>query len=1016
MVSISVIGQLNQYSIRTYNSENGLPQNDVVGVTIDKKNFIWVATQSGGICRYDGQNFRLYNIHNTPALVSYDCLGIYSLPDGSMKITDFAANITCNISNDYVMTAENTKTTDNRIAYNADRLFLYQGLVNDHNWPMVTKQPSVPSAIDKNLILGDHECYATISGNIYYLNNSNQTVLKLNAQNTSVKTHFLDTHFLLNNLFVGYENGRITAYQNGISQKGLWASKQAKSLIDSVSHGLGSYYFDGTSTFLVTNNSLYALRLSRDSILSSLLFRDKTFKTNDITSIKHEAVSGNIYIGTQSLGLYILSPISINTMVVGKNHNYNFDFVTAVVQLENGDLLSDKQRFNIYTRKTKMLSRFISTGDLLKCHDGTLLYMIKDTLTWSDQDMHHIYLQKTTGTRTWIIEDANYGFVWALYDDTLWKLYKNGKIERITGIKQASKFYQISTNILGVFTEQGLLEYDIAKNQLNEHPIMPNVLGVYIYCTRDGTAWIGTNGNGLYRYSKGKVVHMPLDNKMAMENVWSIYEDEKGYLWITTDRGLIQCLKSDLDNYVKDSTVVPYYYHYNRNDGLLTNEFEGDVMSPYALDKYGMLVYASTVGVAYFLPSSMHPLTVSGNILLESLSVDQKEVSISNNITLSPTFNRLKVFAVFSYLGNRENIIIEYNISGLNKVWYKLGENGEISIDRLPRGNYKIIVRKQNNFGTNNYQYAGLNFSVLPHFYETGWFYTLSVFTVILITALFFMFRTRSLRKKKQFLEKLVEIRTVELKESLNNLNITIEDLYKSEQKFYNANEVKEQAIAIILHDLKAPVRYLNMAAAGFKTNIEKLSNTEIIGFSKSFEQSTWQINEFVEELLQWLVLQQEDFKTTYSTVSILKIFSEIASLYKDIAALRGNVIIIMPELDNIYINTDHDILKLIIRNLVDNAVKHTNNGQILLSATKSDNLVTLNVKDNGTGMGKEKLVLLLDEKQNTETNLKHISSLGYGFVMRFLKLINGIIKMESELGLGTSVYCEFTNDISIKN
>src|SRR5882762_8519840 len=59
----------NNYDIKQYNSENGLPQNSATGLLLDKNNFLWITTQNG-LVRFDGRRFRIYDKSNTPAIRS----------------------------------------------------------------------------------------------------------------------------------------------------------------------------------------------------------------------------------------------------------------------------------------------------------------------------------------------------------------------------------------------------------------------------------------------------------------------------------------------------------------------------------------------------------------------------------------------------------------------------------------------------------------------------------------------------------------------------------------------------------------------------------------------------------------------------------------------------------------------------------------------------------------------------------------------------------------------------------
>src|ERR1700761_5141332 len=79
-------GQTSQwdYSIVNYNSDNALPQNSIKGMAFDKNGFLWMGTEMG-LVRFDGRNFRGYNMDNSPTLLSNRCF-LFGLAERSGKM------------------------------------------------------------------------------------------------------------------------------------------------------------------------------------------------------------------------------------------------------------------------------------------------------------------------------------------------------------------------------------------------------------------------------------------------------------------------------------------------------------------------------------------------------------------------------------------------------------------------------------------------------------------------------------------------------------------------------------------------------------------------------------------------------------------------------------------------------------------------------------------------------------------------------------------------------------------
>src|SRR5258708_882720 len=75
---------LPDYSVVNYNSDNALPQNSINDMAFDRNGFLWLATEMG-VVRFDGKNFREYNMGNTPALTSNRC-SLINVAEGSGKV------------------------------------------------------------------------------------------------------------------------------------------------------------------------------------------------------------------------------------------------------------------------------------------------------------------------------------------------------------------------------------------------------------------------------------------------------------------------------------------------------------------------------------------------------------------------------------------------------------------------------------------------------------------------------------------------------------------------------------------------------------------------------------------------------------------------------------------------------------------------------------------------------------------------------------------------------------------
>lgn len=996
------------HNITNYTTSNGLPQNQVSSLAFDKNGNLWIGTY-GGICIYDGRNFQTLDITNAVNMGSNRIKYIFK-DDRPNNLISFinSDNLLYSVSQSMEITLD-TAYRQLYTIFNQDKKFRYDKLVDNPVFP-INHPLENPEYLHNKFcyILNKDECYLQKNSVLYYLNNKTGVCKKL--QDIKKANPNSNGCFLIKNVLAVKSGNNLSFYKEGDLQKNMYASPETQRSITTIVKESNKYYIEEENNFFMQHGDLFHFKLEKDTIKIELFATNiRQITMPDINTIKYDSTTGIVFIGTVTKGLFIIKNTAIANMQMKDSIDPNDNSVYDVVLLENGNLIDHSHVFNIYKNISVPLDTNLQRGSLFKTQDGKIYFVRNFQVFQTDKNFNHYKALMHIGNETDFRKDVKISFLedyrqqlWAGFENNLWHIDKNGKFIKVFKINtDLTQLFEYSKDILWLLTSDGIREFKITENKWGNF-ISSNLVARNIYRAKDSSIWMGSYGKGFYKYQNGVFKPLPLDRERALSHTHNFYEDDKGFFWIPTNNGLIQCLKAELDAFIIDSAITPYYYHYNSNDGLLTEEFNGGGNTPYAMDKKGTLIYPTIKGVAWFSPESMKPIITSGNIFIAAVNIDDKFIDHKNGITLAPSFSLLKVKVGLAFFGDPANLVLEYNL-GLNNHWYRVSDDRQILINTLPYGDYKLTIRKRNGFGINNYQYLVFNFSVDAFYYQKWWFLALIFTGVILIVSFVFYLQTKSVIRKKILLEKEVAERTTELNKSIYELNDTLQSLYVSEQKLSNANDIKDRAIAIILHDINAPVNYLSIAAAGFRNNIDVISKEETTRFAGNFARSTLQVKLFVEELLQWLLSQKESFSIQNAEFRINELLKEIGILYEEIASYRNNTIQVRQPKEIITISTDRNILKLIIRNLVDNAVKNTRNGVITLSLLQSSKEITIIVADNGNGMEESELKKILDEMAISKEVFKS-GKLGYAMINNFLQLLEGKMHIISAPGKGTKV------------
>lgn len=226
--------------------------------------------------------------------------------------------------------------------------------------------------------------------------------------------------------------------------------------------------------------------------------------------------------------------------------------------------------------------------------------------------------------------------------------------------------------------------------------------------------------------------------------------------------------------------------------------------------------------------------------------------------------------------------------------------------------------------------------------------------------------------------------------------------------KAEKANSTKDKFLSIIAHDLRGPFSSM----LGFSDMInENFENNNLVNQKKYFgyiHEGLKREYKLLEDLLLWAKLQRGGIIANPEDLALNLIVEEII---EPLRPLKDNKSIKflnqIPDAINVF--SDKNMLSAIIRNLVSNAIKFTpRNGTIIVSAIKMEQFVEIYIKDDGTGISKDKIDLLFDISKKTSTvgtEGESGTGLGLSLCKDLVEQQKGKIWVESEVGKGSTFY-----------
>ncbi len=272
------------------------------------------------------------------------------------------------------------------------------------------------------------------------------------------------------------------------------------------------------------------------------------------------------------------------------------------------------------------------------------------------------------------------------------------------------------------------------------------------------------------------------------------------------------------------------------------------------------------------------------------------------------------------------------------------------------------------------------------------------------------------LKKHRDHLENLVSERTKKLENEIIEHQQTEEALLLAIERAEIANNAKSVFLANMSHELRTPLVGI-LGYSDLLTSILEEKDTKAM--AEGINRTGNRLLNTLSLVLDLARIESDKFEIDISKVDIIYELKETYHNFKAMAEKKNLKLNLNLHRDTFMHSTDLSMLKVILDNLVNNAIKFTNEGEITISSDleyeNDSTQLILKVADTGVGIKREELHLIFDEfKQLSEGFTKDFqgSGLGLSITKKFVELLGGKINVESELGKGTTFIISFPIEI----
>ena len=996
---------VNGYAVQHFTDENGLPQNSINDLLFDKDGYLWLASQVG-LVRFNGSSFKIYYPDDKPVMESNIAL-LGKDGEGSLYFQTTDHHLYCNPGNKgKPMDHLNTPETRQPLLLNASKqLFDFTSFLKTGRSATESRQRR---SIFLDLFDHNERFFVTDARHVYMIDRDSLYYFDgQELHNLAPLSGQAGPFFTAGNHFYELSRDSVMAdYEDGkkIRGKSRIENDPRQAISPTMQRDRYRVFSCGKVNHLMAGSMLYRLFPQENGLLRAVFLVNLDFIPN-ISAVEYNAGLDLLLIATNTEGFYFLrrNRFLIDGWSQPMREEMDRHLFGPMVLYDNREILTDKFIFTPAGAFAPVKGR----GPIWQ----RCLYIDRKKQVWGAFDS--LPQKRTTAmdlVATFASLGANIidytedpaGQLYCLTERALWQvdgqnafrqLYRTGELP---GMQDNEVMAFTGPNRLWIGNTNGMIEYDPEKKQGH---LIPELSGKHvraIHCCRDGSVLIGTYGQGYLYYFHGRFFPMPLDKNGFLVTAHCFLEDAKGNVWIPCNKGLFKVPKADMDAWVTGQSNQLYYYYYGRQDGLLTNEFNGGFNTSGIITPEGFIALLSMKGMVCFYADSLETDFPQGAIDMTELDIDGKPAPRTDTINLSPGYNSLVLNVACPYLGNRNNLYLQYNLAGLNDEWKEIPEDGLLNFSRLSSGSYSLRVRKVNGFGKNNYQYRQWEVMVAPYFYRTTWFQCIIALLVLVLLGVLVQLRLKLVEKKKE-----IRVKADKLKGAVVRLEETVTKLQHSEQALLHTSRQREKLISLVIHDLRSPLRFLTMLAGDLHDNQGNFSPAELKDRTYWVKKGTQDVYNFSEDFLLWVTSQKDNFKISKQLFFIRPLLQEIYDFYLEQVLQKGNQLTYEAD-GQLQLYSDPHLLITIIRNLTDNANKYTEQGIICITAKQEGCYVLITVADNGKGMSSHQVAAFLGH--DSLDNVKSGSQLGHKFIFDLTKRLDGVLTVESGESIGTTV------------
>lgn len=1030
-VFTQVVGQ--DHFFRQFGSADGLGNSFIYSINQGKDGYLWIGTAEG-LYRYNGFEFKHFTdkdslAENFITTIYKDFSGglwLGHMSGGISHVSDSRFNILIDTSASNSAITSITETDKGTIWFSTQNGSLI--VLNANN-----KIVEVPTPLDNELIfkilhVSDNFFLVGTQENLYvmeYQKNSGSMAERIKVSNypSSKVVEIIEEkegeylifskdkgiyRLVFNSSNLIYSLTEISTDKNNdldniqgahiVNMNELWINTIGKGIIKyKIDNKSGKLSFIG---YINTENGLIS---------------------NDVKCLFEDS-EGNIWLGMYGEGLLRLVDDNIKFLSysnrIGSNHIYSLS-----KDSNNIWLASDKSVTKVNPGDDKISKSYLLPGGLsgsrinsIYCSKGGLIYLgfEKEGLFTFDpvgEKFKKIYLSNDDLENS-INHITGKG-------NTIWISTKKGacKLNTITGIRKwfnktngipNNNIQQLYIDSIGrvlVGTICSVIFYIDPDEKVNTLDFTnPLGLNSVISFAEDniGSLWVATQGNGVYRFVADGNLDYTRSSGLFSDYCYSLAFDSNHIILVGHKGGLSQI-----------DTKTNRIRNFTRNEGIKSSsDFYPNAV---LIDLRNNIWFGTSEGIVKYLPEISLNRKEPPVLHIDAVYINKEKVSVDDIITLKSGYYEIEIEYTGISFSNPELINYQTFLQGYSTNWSDLSTTRKVTYEKVGYGEYTFELKAFNKDDISSKKPVTFKIRIKKPFYLTGWFY-LSIVTV-LVFSLYLYIRTRekNMKTTQERLLKNLDEKTKEIiikEEIIKERKKAEKELIAAKERAELSDKLKSSFLSNMSHEIRTPMNAIVGLSELLKDKgYSEEEKTEFVNLIVSNSNSLLGL---IDDILDISKIESNQLNINFKNWQVYPLLNELYQRFtEEIKSGEKSHLDFRLSLENIdndlTIEVDRVRLRQVLGKLLDNAIKFTDSGHIVLGCNLvEEGWILFFVEDTGIGLSEDKKEIIFELFRKVEDNILRLyrgTGLGLSLSQNLVKLMGGEIKVESEINIGSRFY-----------